>query len=63
MKNLATLLGIEKVDLFYGHLEFISAIWYNAWPFGNLVAMWCIFPSFGILRQEKSGNPGSLLHA
>jgi hypothetical protein len=23
-----------------------------------LVAIWYIFPRFGILRQEKSGNPG-----
>jgi hypothetical protein len=33
------------------------AIWYNLWPFGNVVAIWYIFPRFGILCQEKSGNP------
>jgi hypothetical protein len=27
------------------------------WPFGNLVVIWYIFPRFGILCQEKSGNP------
>jgi hypothetical protein len=26
--------------------------------FGNLVALWYIFPRFGLLCQEKSGNPG-----
>jgi hypothetical protein len=26
------------------------------WPFGNLMAIWYIFPRFGILCQEKSGN-------
>jgi hypothetical protein len=26
--------------------------------FGNLVPIWCIFPRFGTLCQEKSGNPG-----
>jgi hypothetical protein len=33
------------------------AIWYNLWPFGNVVAIWYIFPRFGILCQEKSGIP------
>jgi hypothetical protein len=29
------------------------------WPFGYLVAIWYIFPpDFGIVCQEKSGNPG-----
>jgi hypothetical protein len=33
------------------------AIWYMLWPFGNLVAIWYIFPCFGTLNKEKSGNP------
>jgi hypothetical protein len=31
--------------------------WYILWPFGNLAAIWYIFPRFGILCQEKSGDP------
>jgi membrane protein insertase Oxa1/YidC/SpoIIIJ len=31
-------------------LEIFMAIWYILWSFG-------IFPRFGILFQEKSGNP------
>jgi hypothetical protein len=27
------------------------------WPFGNVVVTWYIFPRFGVLFQEKSGNP------
>jgi hypothetical protein len=27
-------------------------------PFGSLEVNWYIFPCFGILFQEKSGNPG-----
>jgi hypothetical protein len=27
--------------------------------FGNLLAIWHIFPRFGILHPEKSGNPAS----
>jgi hypothetical protein len=35
------------------------AIWYILGPFGNLVVIWYIFPRFGILYREKSGNPGA----
>jgi hypothetical protein len=38
-------------------LEYIPAIWYILRVFGNLVAIWYIFSHFGILCQEKSGNP------
>jgi hypothetical protein len=48
---------MEKVDLFHGHFEYITAIWYILWPFGNLVAIWYIFQYFGILYQEQFGNP------
>jgi hypothetical protein len=30
--------------VFYGHLEYVALIWY-------------ILPRFGILYEEKSGNP------
>jgi hypothetical protein len=50
---------MEKVGIFFGHLEFIEAIRYILWPFGNLVAIWYNSPPFGILCQEKSGNPGA----
>jgi hypothetical protein len=48
---------MEQVGVFFGHLEYISAIWYILWIFGNLVAIWYISPRFGIFSQEKSGNP------
>jgi hypothetical protein len=48
---------MENVSTFYGHLEYFTAIWNILRPFGNVVAIWYIFPQFGILRQEKSGNP------
>jgi hypothetical protein len=34
----------------YGHLVYFVAIWYTSWLFG-------IFSCFGMLHQEKSGNP------
>jgi hypothetical protein len=46
-----------KVGIFYGHLEYITAIWNMLWPFGNLVAVWYIYFRFGILNKEKSGIP------
>jgi hypothetical protein len=35
---------IGPLEIFYGHLVYFVVIWY-------------IFPRFGILDQEKSGNP------
>jgi hypothetical protein len=61
--------------IFYGHLVYFMAIWYILWPFGifngdlvhiwllgKFVVIWYISPRFGILHQEKSGNPGVLLN-
>jgi hypothetical protein len=50
---------MEEVGIFLGHLEFIIAIVYILWLFGNLVAIPCIFPHFGTLWQKKSGKPVS----
>jgi hypothetical protein len=50
--------GMENVGMICGHLENITAIWYMSWPLGNFVVIWYIFPRFGILYQDKSGNPG-----
>jgi hypothetical protein len=52
-------LRIENAGTFYGHLEYFTAIWYILWPLGNVVVIWNIFPRFGILCQEKSGNPAT----
>jgi hypothetical protein len=35
---------LRPLEIFYGHLVYFVVIWY-------------IFPRFGILDQEKSGNP------
>jgi hypothetical protein len=48
---------MENIGMFYGHVEYILAIWYIIWPMGNLVVFWYIFSLFGILYHEKSGNP------
>jgi hypothetical protein len=49
---------MENAGKFYGHLKYFTVNWYILWPFGNVVVIWYIFLRFGILCQEKSGNPG-----
>jgi hypothetical protein len=52
---------MEDVRIFYGRLVSFTAIWYILWPFGIFYShLWYIFPYFGMLHQEKSGNPGCL---
>jgi hypothetical protein len=30
---------MEKVGIYYGYLEYTTAIWHILWPFGNLVTI------------------------
>jgi hypothetical protein len=46
-------------------LVYLMAIWYILWPVGifagylvYFLVIWNIYPRFGILYQEKSGNTG-----
>jgi hypothetical protein len=39
---------MEKVGIFCGRLEFITAIGYILWPLGSLVPIWYVFSRFGI---------------
>jgi hypothetical protein len=48
---------MENVVIFYDHLEYFTAIWYNLWPFGVIVVIWYIFSVLVCLDQEISGNP------
>jgi hypothetical protein len=45
--------------IFNAHLKYKLDIWYILWSFGNFVVISYIFPGFGILCHEKSGNPAS----
>jgi hypothetical protein len=49
---------MENFGIFFVHLEHFTAIWYILWSFGNVVIIWYGFHHFGVLCQEKSGNPG-----
>jgi hypothetical protein len=48
---------LENVNIFYGHLKYFTDIWDNLWPFGTFCLHLVIFSGFGIMYQEKSGNP------
>jgi hypothetical protein len=59
---------MEDVGIFDGHLVYIHilrpiGIFMDIWSilcYGHLVyfvVVCCIFPHFGLLHQEKSGNP------
>jgi hypothetical protein len=48
---------MDNAGIFYGHLEILRSFGFILWPFGNVAEIWYIFPRFGILCQEKSGNP------
>jgi hypothetical protein len=48
---------MEDVEKIHGHLVYFIAIGYICWLFGIFVGYWVYFSRFGILHQEKSGNP------
>jgi hypothetical protein len=50
-------LAMENLGIFYDHLDYFRAIGNILWPFGIFLVIWFIFSRFGILDQEKSGNP------
>jgi hypothetical protein len=48
---------MENVGIFYGHLEYFTAIRYNLLPFGIICGHLVNFSNLVCLDQEKSGNP------
>jgi hypothetical protein len=51
-------LAMEDIGIFYGHLVHFTAFCYILWTFGIVRGNLVYFSRFGILYQEKSGNPG-----
>jgi hypothetical protein len=50
---------MEDVGIFYDHLVYFTAVWYIFCGHSVHFMVICyIFPRFGMLRQEKSGNHG-----
>jgi hypothetical protein len=50
---------MEDVGIFHGRLVYFKAVWYILCPFGIFDDYLVYFYSFGILYQDKSGNPDS----
>jgi hypothetical protein len=52
--------AMEHVGIFYVHLVYLCILRPSEIVYGHLVyfsPFWYIFPRFGMLYQEKSGNP------
>jgi hypothetical protein len=49
-------LAMEGVGIFYGQSVYFTAPWYILWPYG-IFFVFVYFSHFGLLYQEKSGNP------
>jgi hypothetical protein len=49
---------MEDVRIFNGHLVHFTVFCYIIWTFGVVRGNLVYFSRFGILYQEKSGNPG-----
>jgi hypothetical protein len=54
-------LAIEDVGIFYGHLVHFKVFCYILWTFGIVRGSLAYFSRFGILYEEKSGNPDHAL--
>jgi hypothetical protein len=50
-------LAMEDVGIFYGHLVHFTDFCYILWTFGIVCGNLIYFSRFGILYEEKSGNP------
>jgi hypothetical protein len=48
---------MESAGIIYGLLQYIKAIWYIVWLFGNLVAICYFSPVFGIIVSRKIWQP------
>jgi hypothetical protein len=51
-------LSLENVDIFYDHSEYFTDSWDILRQFGTFYVTLVHFSGFGIMYQEKSGNPG-----
>jgi hypothetical protein len=48
---------MENAVIYSDHMEYFTTIWYILWDIGYFLVIWYIFPLFGILYKETSGNP------
>jgi hypothetical protein len=48
---------MKNVCIFYNHLEYFTAIWYNLWPFGIVCGRLVYFYHFGMLGPREIWQP------
>jgi hypothetical protein len=53
---------LENVDISYGHLEYLTDFRDILGPFSTFCVHLVHFSGFGILCQQKSGNPACVPH-
>jgi hypothetical protein len=46
-----------NIGIFYHHLEYFKAIWYNLWPFGIVCGHQLHFPQSGMFGPRKIWQP------
>jgi hypothetical protein len=46
-----------NVGIFYDHLEYFMASWYNFWPFGTVCGHLLYFSQFGMFGPRKIWQP------
>jgi hypothetical protein len=44
---------MENLVIFYDHLEYFKASWYNVWPFGIVCGHLVYFLRFGMFGPRK----------
>jgi hypothetical protein len=55
--NILEGLGMEKIGVFYDHLEYFTAIWYNLLPFGIICGRLVYFSHFSMFGPRKIWQP------
>jgi hypothetical protein len=48
---------MENVGMFYDHLEYFTAIWYNLWTFGIICGHLVYISRFGMFGPRKIWQP------
>jgi hypothetical protein len=48
---------MANVGIFYDHLEYFMAIWYNLWPSGIVCGRLLHFSQFGMFGPRKIWQP------
>jgi hypothetical protein len=48
---------MENAGIFYGHLEYFTAIWYILWSFGIVCGHLLYFSQFGMFEPRKIWQP------